>query len=145
MSDTPAEGEQHEETVAYQLEVVEKSLIGGRGGGDRTVTEVNYVPESADAAHPEAIDRLKEVYDVEYPHNYGIYVADSVRMYCPECDGLVAENYDREEERWACPECSSTIYEDKGAYIDSLHSMVRFQKEHGYGPWHPDNQEVMES
>lgn len=60
---------------------------------------------------------------------------DEYPMYCPECDELVPELWDRYDEAFRCPNCKSSTYEDKEAYIEVKHATARFNKEHGYGPW----------
>jgi len=53
-------------------------------------------------------------------------------MYCPECDQLVPEWWDKYDETFACPDCRSVTYESKQEYIDVIHGVARFRREHGY-------------
>jgi NAD-dependent SIR2 family protein deacetylase len=57
----------------------------------------------------------------------------TIQMYCPECDEQVPENYSRDTERFECESCNSIIYENKAEYIDIVHGVVMFNKNHGYG------------
>jgi hypothetical protein len=56
-------------------------------------------------------------------------------MYCPECDTAVPEYYDPETESFRCPDCDALAYEDREEYIETLHGIARWQREHGYGFW----------
>lgn len=63
-------------------------------------------------------------------------------MYCPGCDEMVPDEWDPIDERWRCPRCSSTLYEDKEEYIETVHATARFNKEHGYGHWWDGDDEL---
>lgn len=62
-------------------------------------------------------------------------------MYCPACDEVVPEEWDRYDETFFCPICKSHVYESKEEYIDILHATARWQREHGYGPWWDGDEE----
>jgi len=60
-------------------------------------------------------------------------------MYCPGCEQMVPEHFDLTDERFRCEECGSGLYEDKEEYIQVTHATARWEKENGYGAFHPSN------
>jgi len=67
--------------------------------------------------------------------------ATEVAMYCPECEEMVPENWDRVDERWRCERCGSALYSSKDSYIQAVHATARFNKEYGWGPWYDGRHE----
>lgn len=59
-------------------------------------------------------------------------------MYCPACDEMVPEEWDRYDEDFRCPKCHSETYESKEEHIEVLHATARWEKEKGWGPWYDD-------
>lgn len=56
-------------------------------------------------------------------------------MYCPECDEIVPENFDRFEDDWVCPKCDQVgLYEDKEEYINVIHWVAVTERESPFGP-----------
>jgi len=51
-------------------------------------------------------------------------------MYCPSCEEMVPEWWDRYDETFCCPECRSLTYETKEEYIEVLHGTARWERGH---------------
>jgi len=66
---------------------------------------------------------------------YEAHPSEPVPMYCPGCDHVVPENYDRYDEAFKCGDCGSLLYESKESHIQTVHATARFNKEYGHGPF----------
>jgi len=63
---------------------------------------------------------------------FGAVVDHGHPRYCPGCETLVREWYDRNDETLVCPRCRSVTYTSKTAYIEATHGVARWRRKNGY-------------
>ena len=75
-TDQDATRDAQQTTVAHQVVVHEETYVGTEDAGETRVVDVELVPPSATRIHPDAADRVKQDFDIEFLSEYGVYVAE---------------------------------------------------------------------